>query len=59
MDTGGSGEVDLPLLLKCHKSQSRVLHEHNLQFARTNDALGRAYACLGVSFVCHSVYILL
>ncbi|CAI8043940.1 SET and MYND domain-containing protein 4 [Geodia barretti] len=41
------GQLDLPLLLKCHSLQSRVLHSHNMQLARTCDALAEAHASTG------------
>ena len=41
-------ESDVALLLKCHVLQSRVLHKHNLQLARTSDAVAHAYAGLGM-----------
>jgi hypothetical protein len=41
------GQLDLPLLLKCHSLQSRVLHSHNMQLARTCDALAQAHASTG------------
>jgi hypothetical protein len=37
----------LPELLKCHVLQSQVLHKHNLQLARTSDAVAHTYASLG------------
>ena len=39
--------VNLPLLLECQKLQSRVLHAHNMELARTNDIIARAYATQG------------
>ena len=42
------GEMDLPLLLKCHSLQSQVLHRHNMQLAKTCDALAQAHASIGV-----------
>lgn len=39
----------LPLLLKCHALQSQVLHKHNMQLARTSDAVAQAYACKGTA----------
>ena len=41
--------VSIPLLLKCLKQQSEVLHRHNLELAQTNDALAQAYAMQGDS----------
>ena len=41
--------VSIPLLLKCLKKQSEVLHRHNLELAQTNDALTQAYAMQGSS----------
>lgn len=37
----------LPLLLKCQKLQSKVLHCYNMQLARTNDTIAQAYAMQG------------
>lgn len=57
--------ASLPLLLKCHKLQSHVLHKHNMQLARTSDAVAHAYACQGkqkenlASFLAGSMYPLL
>ena len=39
---------DLQELLKCHAIQSQVLHKHNLQLARTSDAVAHTYASLGM-----------
>ena len=44
--------VSISLLLKCLKQQSEVLHRHNLELERTNDALAQAYAMQGESSYC-------
>ena len=41
-------EASLPLLLECHRLQSRVLHKHNMQLARTSDAIAHTYALQGI-----------
>lgn len=57
-----SPDASLPLLLKCQKLQSHVLHKHNMQLARTSDAVAHAYACQGkqkenlASFLAGSIF---